>query len=125
MGTVKTTTSGINSPTIQQRKVKTSVAISDGEALALGGLIQERTEDGKSKVPVLGDIPLIGNAFRSKTNDMARTELLIFIRPRVIRDLSEARRITREFREQLSIEAPRVRVGGQPTPGEELIRILE
>lgn len=122
---VKTTTSGINSPTIQQRKVKTSVAISDGEALALGGLIQERTEDGKSKVPVLGDIPLLGNAFRSKTNDMGRTELLIFIRPRVIRDLSEARRITQEFRQQLSIEAPRVRVGGDPTPGEELIRILQ
>jgi len=122
---VKTTTSGINSPTIQQRKVKTSVAITDGEALALGGLIQERTEDGKSKVPVLGDIPLLGNAFRSKTNDMGRTELLIFIRPRVIRDLSEARRVTQEFREQLSIEAPRVRRGGDPTPGEELIRILQ
>lgn len=122
---IKTTTSGINSPTIQQRKVKTSVAISDGEALALGGLIQERTEDGKSKVPVLGDIPLLANAFRSKTNDMGRTELLIFIRPRVIRDLSEARRITQEFRQQLSIEAPRVRRGGDPTPGEELIRILQ
>ncbi|WP_119392170.1 type II secretion system secretin GspD [Taklimakanibacter lacteus] len=122
---IKTTTSGINSPTIQQRKVKTAVAISDGEALALGGLIQERTEDGKSKVPVLGDIPLLGNAFRSKTNDMGRTELLIFIRPRVIRDLTEARRITQEFREQLSIEAPRVRRGGDPTPGEELIRILQ
>lgn len=122
---VKTTTSGINSPTIQQRKIKTSVAINDGEALALGGLIQERTETGKTKVPVLGDIPLLGNAFRSKTDDMGRTELLIFIRPRVIRDLTEARRITQEFRQQLSIEAPRVRRGGDPTPGEELIRILQ
>lgn len=122
---IKTETSGINSPTIQQRKVKTSVAISDGEALALGGLIQERREDGKSKVPVLGDIPILGNAFRTKTNDMGRTELIIFIRPRVIRDLSEARRITQEFRQQLSIEAPRVRRGGNPTPGEELIRIIE
>jgi general secretion pathway protein D len=120
---VETKTSGIDSPTIQQRKIKTSVVINDGEALALGGLIQERETTGKTKVPVLGDVPILGNAFRQKTNKISRTELIIFIRPRVIRNFEEARRITREFRKQLGVKAPRVR-REEPTPGGELIRIL-
>ncbi len=119
----KTTTSDIDSPTIHQRKLKTSVVVSDGEALALGGLIQERETKGKTKVPVLGDIPLLGNAFRQKAESLSRTELIIFIRPRVIRDLVEAREVTEEFRRQLSVQAPRVR-RDDPTPGEELFRIL-
>jgi general secretion pathway protein D len=121
---VKTTTSGIDSPTIRQRKMKTSVVVNDSEALALGGLIQERETTGKTKVPVLGDVPLLGNAFRQKTNAVGRTELVIFIRPRVIRDLNEARRVTAEFRKELSVQAPRVR-RAEPTPGSELVRIIE
>ncbi len=121
---VRTTTSGIDSPTIRQRKIKTSVVVNDGDALALGGLIQERENTGKAKVPVLGDVPILGNAFRQKTNAVARTELIIFIRPRVIRDMDEARRITKEFRRELGVQAPRVR-RGNPTPKDELIRILE
>ncbi len=120
---IKTTTSGIDSPTIRQRKLKTSVVVNDSEALALGGLIQERETTGKSKVPVLGDIPIIGTAFRNKSNAVSRTELIIFIRPRVIRDVNEARRVTAEFRKELSVQAPRVR-RGEPTPGEELLRIV-
>ena len=119
----KTTTSGIDSPTIQQRKLNTSVVVNDNEALALGGLIQEKETTGKSKVPVLGDVPLLGNAFRYKTDAVTRTELIIFIRPRVIRDLAEARQVTQEFRKQLSIQAPRVR-REDPKPGDELVRIL-
>ena len=120
---VKTTTSGIDSPTIQQRKMTTSVVIQDSEALALGGLIQEKENTGVSKVPVLGDIPILRTAFRHKTNAISRTELVIFIRPRVIRDLNEARRVTEEFRKELSVEAPRVRKG-EPVPGDELVRIF-
>jgi general secretion pathway protein D len=120
---VKTTTSGIDSPTIRQRKMTTSVVVNDNEALALGGLIQEKETTGKTKVPVLGDVPLFGNAFRQKTNAVGRTELVIFIRPRVIRDMEEARRVTEEFRKELSVQAPRVR-RSEPTPGDELVRIL-
>ena len=120
---VKTTTSGIDSPTIRQRKMKTSVVVNDGEALALGGLIQEKETTGKSKVPILGDIPGLGVAFRQKENAVDRTELVIFIRPRVIRDMNEARRVTDEFRKELSVQAPRIRKG-EPTPGGELLRII-
>jgi general secretion pathway protein D len=103
---VETTTSGIDSPTIRQRKVTTTVAVNDGDTLALGGLIQERSSTSKTKVPLLADIPLLGAAFRSKQDSVDRTELVIFIRPRVTRDVSEARRITREFRNQMSIKTP-------------------
>ena len=101
----------------------TSVVIQDSEALALGGLIQEKENTGVAKVPVLGDIPILRTAFRHKTNAISRTELVIFIRPRVIRDLNEARRVTQEFRKELSVRAPRVRKG-EPVPGDELVRIF-
>jgi general secretion pathway protein D len=120
---VKTTTSGIDSPTIRQRKMKTSVVVNDDQALALGGLIQEKENTTKSKVPVFGDIPVLGAAFRHKNDTISRTELIMFIRPRVIRDMNEARQVTAEFRKQLSIQAPRV-PRSNPTAEEELTRIF-
>lgn len=102
----ETTTSGIDSPTIQQRKISTRVAVNDGEALALGGLIQERKTQNNSQVPVLGDIPVLGNAFRDRTDRVERTELIIFIRPRIIRDVQEARSVTDEFRRKLDFRKP-------------------
>lgn len=103
---IETTSSGIDSPTIRQRKVTTTVAVNDGETLALGGLIQESSSMAKTKMPLLADIPLLGTAFRSKTSAAERTELVIFIRPKVTRNMGEARRFTREFREQMSIRRP-------------------
>lgn len=103
---VRTTTSGIDSPTIQQRKIATHVQVQDGESLALGGLIQERNTLSRGQVPVLGDIPLIGNVFKRKTDSIVRTELIIFIRPRVVRDVAEARAVTDEFRNQLTLDSP-------------------
>ena len=119
----KTTTSGIDSPTIQQRKLTTSVVVNDNEAIALGGLIQERENTNKTKVPVFGDIPILGAVFRQKQETRARTELIMFIRPLVIRNMNEARQVTAEFRKQLSIEAPHV-PQANPKPGDELTRIF-
>jgi len=102
----KTTTSGINSPTIQQRKIQTRVLVNDGESLALGGLIQQNNSVDRGQVPILGDLPVIGNAFKNKTDSIGRTELVIFIRPRVVRDFAEARQVTEEFRNKISLETP-------------------
>src|SRR4029077_18567260 len=74
-----TTTSGIDSPTIQQRRIRTTVAVADGEAVALGGLIQERNTVNKNQMPILGDIPVLGKAFGTKDDQINRTELLIII----------------------------------------------
>ena len=99
---VKTTTSGIDSPTIQQRKLSTRVMVNDNESLALGGLIQRRNSLTRSQVPLLGDIPLFGNAFKQKEDSIGKTELIIFIRPRIVRDVYEARDVTAEFRRQMN-----------------------
>lgn len=98
---VRTTTSGIDSPTIRQRKVTTTVVVNDGDSLALGGLIQKRDDVTKSQVPVLGDVPVLGNLFKHKEDTERRTELLILITPHVVRDFREANDVTEEFREQL------------------------
>ncbi|MGK6317741.1 type II secretion system secretin GspD [Neorhizobium sp. DT-125] len=102
---VRTTSSGIDSPTIQQRKVSTRVVVNDNESLALGGLIQQRNDLVRSQVPILGDIPLLGNAFKHKTDQIRKTELIIFIRPRIVRDVNEARSVTEEFRQQLDFSS--------------------
>jgi general secretion pathway protein D len=109
---VKTTSSGIDSPTIQQRRVHTTVTVSDGEAVALGGLIQERDSITKTQVPILGDIPVLGTAFRTNSDGINRTELLIIMRPRVIRDGEEAHRATEEYRSRIKLEAPRSQAKG-------------
>lgn len=98
----QTTTSNIDSPTIQQRRVKTTVVVNDGESVALGGLIQDSRSTKAKQVPVLGDIPLIGSAFRDKDSAIQKTELVIFITPRVVRNLNEAQAITEEYRQRLS-----------------------
>lgn len=120
---VQTTTSGIDSPTIQQRKIKTTVAINDGESLTLGGLIQERNNLNRGQVPLLGDIPVLGNLFKNKTNTIDRTELIIIIRPQVVRDLSEARSVTEEFRQRLNLNL-RSNRKGPPSTRENIKRVF-
>lgn len=121
---VKTTTSGIDSPTIQQRKLSTKVIVNDGESIALGGLIQERNSLDRGQVPVLGDIPLLGNLLKNKTDTISRTELIVFIRPRVVRNIQEARDVTDEFRQRLSFNsALKVRRKGETQLQRDLNRL--
>ncbi|MGB3317047.1 MAG: type II secretion system secretin GspD, partial [Albidovulum sp.] len=97
-----TTTSGIDSPTISQRKIKTSVAVTDGQTIALGGLIEENRNRTNSKVPGAGDVPVIGALFRNRKDTIGKTELLVLISPRVIRNGQEASAITTELRSRIS-----------------------
>jgi general secretion pathway protein D len=120
----KTTTSGIDSPTIRQRRVRTTVVVNDGEALALGGLIQDQAQQGAQQVPVLGDIPILGNLFKQKTNGINKTELLILITPRVVRDQAEARRVTDEYRRTINLYLPQTRVP-RPTIVDNVRRVIQ
>lgn len=121
---VKTTSSGIDSPTIQQRKISTRVVVNDNESLALGGLIQQRNSVSRSQVPLLGDIPVLGNAFKNKTDQIKKTELLIFIKPRIVRDVSQARDVTAEFRKQLDFKSDiQKRRGGKNNLQQDLKRL--
>ena len=89
-----TDTSDISSPSIFSRKLKTSLSLSDGESTLLGGLISSSRTDAKTKVPLLGDIPVLGRAFQNRKKVGTRTELLMLITPYVVEDAAQARAIT-------------------------------
>lgn len=69
-----------------KRSIKTSVLADDGEVVVLGGLITDDLQEGVSKVPLLGDIPLVGGLFRSKTANKVKRNLMVFLHPVIIRD---------------------------------------
>jgi general secretion pathway protein D len=89
-----TDTSNISSPSIFSRKLQTSLSLSDGQSMLLGGLISSTKTDGKSKVPLLGDVPLVGRLFQNRSTHGTRTELLMLITPYVVEDAIQAREIT-------------------------------
>ena len=71
-------------PCINTQRLNTNVMVEDGGTLILGGIYQEENSEGVSKVPLLGDIPVVGNLFKSKTRSDKKTELLIFITTRIV-----------------------------------------
>ena len=103
---VETTTSGIDSPTIQQRRIKSSVVVRSGETIALGGLIRDSNEKSKSGLPLLSDIPVIGLLFGEESRIQDRTELLVLITPRVVRNQLEANAATEELRQRVQAVIP-------------------
>jgi general secretion pathway protein D len=98
---VPTTTSDISSPTIQQRRIESTVAVQSGETVALGGLIRDRRIDANQGVPYLSKIPVLGWLFGVSDEAASRTELLVLITPRVVSSADEARRITDDLRQRL------------------------
>lgn len=82
-------------PTTTKRSTKTSVTVKDGQTVVIGGLMQEKEEETVTKVPLLGDIPVIGWLFKHKSVDKKKTNLLVFITPHVVRDAEELAGITR------------------------------
>jgi general secretion pathway protein D len=98
---IPTTTSGIDSPTIQQRRLKSTVAIADGTTVALGGFIRRSDSGGNSGLPYLKDLPVIGGLFGAQNNTRDRTELLIFLTPHVIRSTPAALAVTDDLKKSL------------------------
>ncbi len=80
----------------RKRSIKTSVLVDDGGILILGGLIAEEVSDTKSKVPLLGDIPLIGFLFRTENTTKTKQNLMVFLRPTILRDHKDATFVTNE-----------------------------
>lgn len=73
-------------PTTNKRSIKTSVMIEDGQLLVLGGLIDDSVNDAEDKVPVLGDVPVLGGLFRYRNQKKVKRNLMIFLRPVILRD---------------------------------------
>jgi general secretion pathway protein D len=101
-----TTSSSINSPTIQQRMIQSSVAVNDGQTIALGGLIKDNSNQEKAGIPWLNEVPGLGFLFGSTSGEHDRTELLILLTPRVIRNAADVKTITEELREKIHSAAP-------------------
>ena len=78
------------------RSVENTVLADDGQIIVIGGLIQDDTKNSDSKVPILGDIPYLGNLFKYKTRNRDKTNLMIFLRPYVLRDGKAANQLTGE-----------------------------
>lgn len=96
------TSSNISSPTITSRSISTSVLAGNGQTIILGGLIKEDLGDNDSKVPFLGDIPILGRLFQTKGNDFSRSELMVLITPRIIKDTTELEEFGRKLSELYS-----------------------
>jgi general secretion pathway protein D len=103
-----TTSSSLNGPTIQQRRLLSSVSVRDGETIALGGLIQDSVTLGNNGLPILSNLPLIGDIFSTKSNTRNRTELLVLLSPHVVHNASEAREVTDELRQRMHLLVPLV-----------------
>jgi general secretion pathway protein D len=118
-----TLTSDLNSPTISQRRIKTTVAVNDGQAIVLAGLMRDNNQVDHHKVPLIGDIPVVGNLFKSKDDTITRTELLIAITPHIVKDPRQVGAIADEFRDRMNLTT-RPQRGGPPDRRENVDRLI-
>jgi general secretion pathway protein D len=88
-------------PTISQRKVKSAISVATGQTVLLAGLIQEQKNTNQSGIPVLDQVPGLGNVVGNTGHTVDRTELIIFIRPQIIRDSVDAHYVAEELRTKL------------------------
>ena len=89
-------------PTISQRRVKSSISVNSGQTVLLAGLISETESKQRQGIPLLDSIPGVGDAFSHQNKTRARTELILFIRPTVIKDALDAHVIAEEMRTKMN-----------------------
>lgn len=102
ISSVSPTSVGTLTPTISQRKVKSSIAVTSGQTVLLAGLISETENKQRQGIPILDSIPGMGDAFSHQNITRARTELILFIRPTMIRDPVDAHVIAEEMRSKMN-----------------------
>jgi type IV pilus assembly protein PilQ len=85
-GTIVVASGGVNVPAINTQEISTQVLVNDGQTVVLGGILQTTARDASTKVPWLGDVPVLGNLFKSTTKVDNKDELLIFVTPKIVRE---------------------------------------
>ena len=88
------TVNAANGPTTNKRTIESNVLVEDGSIVVLGGLLQDEYSGNAEKVPGLGDVPLFGNLFKSEARSRKKTNLMVFLRPVVVRDARESERLS-------------------------------
>ncbi|MGJ7519917.1 type II secretion system secretin GspD [Variovorax sp. LT1P1] len=82
----QSTRADVNGPTTNKRSIESNVLVENGSIVMLGGLLQDEYSGGTEKVPLLGDVPILGNLFKSEVRSRKKTNLMVFLRPVVMRD---------------------------------------
>ena len=100
---------------LNKREINTTVTVDDGQIIALGGLIDENERRAIEKVPLLGDIPFLGNLFRSRSRDRTKTNLMVFIRPTIIRNADDAAKLTGDRYQYVRAEQARREATADPS----------
>src|SRR5205085_6695983 len=80
------TENALNGPTTNKRQIESNVLVDDGAVVVLGGLLQDQYSGNQQKVPGLGDVPALGNLFRTEIRSRKKTNLMVFLRPVIVRD---------------------------------------
>ena len=93
---------GVNgNPVFTTRRAETSLVVEDGHAILIGGIIETRETVSSTKIPLIGDVPVFGNLFKSRNKRLDKTELLVLITPHVLNNSNEADRLTMRFEKKL------------------------
>ncbi len=109
-------------PTISKRSITTAVAVQSGQTVVLGGLIREQKTLGRSGIPGLYNLPLIGPLFGTTVDEQQRTELVVLITPRAVQDSADAAQVTDEFRSKMqSLRPLTIPKEGAPGEGEKVV----
>lgn len=111
-GASGSTTAQEQSPTITTRRISTSIAAQDDQVIALGGLFRNAQTFGKAGIPILSSIPVLGALFGTQTNNQVRTELIVILKPHVVRTVDDGTAITEELRAKLRTLEP-FKTGGR------------
>jgi general secretion pathway protein D len=114
---IATSTTNPAGPTTSKRSASTTVVVKDGQTMVIGGLIRDNVVASTSKVPFLGDIPLLGWLFKSKTTSIEKTNLMIFITPYIIKTEAEASDLTRQKNEFLEKYRKEYKIEKKSTEG--------
>jgi general secretion pathway protein D len=88
------TLNNLNGPTTNKRSIESTVLVDNGNIVVLGGLLQDNYSANQQKVPGLGDVPLLGTLFRSDTRERTKTNLMVFLRPVIVRSADESRALS-------------------------------
>ena len=119
---VTSSVSGASDIVTNKREIDTKVLMRDDQILVLGGLISDEQTGSKQKVPILGDLPLIGRLFSSDSTEHKKTNLMVFIHPKILRDDDSARQVSRQNYEYMqneqkkSLQPPRPTTEKNPPP---------
>jgi len=106
------TVNAANGPTTNKRTIESNVLVDDGAIVGLGGLLQDEYAGNAEKVPGLGDVPLLGNLFKSEARTRKKTNLMVFLRPVVVRDQRQSQQLSLDRYDLMSADLQ----ANQPSP---------